>query len=448
MFITEKYRADPTEDQKKELETLFAAARCLYNGALVQRRTYGRKVGTDYRKNSRSFTFESQCKETHYRNKKTGEVGLQHDSELSWLTCLPAKSKELILKDLQNAYERFFEGEAGYPTERTRAKNNSVPFQVFIKNQNKGQMSVVFGRNSVVFPNLGRIKYNKHKKFYGKPKVAIITKENDEYYICLTVEKPDKQRKNPYGAVGVDVGVALPMALSNDTVLEPRKSLKTKDEKIKALKRELARKPNKNSKRRQKTKVKLGKLTTAQKRDRKAYTHPATTELAKSFRHIVIENLNIPKMTKSAKGDAENHGVNVKKKAGQNAAILNVGWGEMGRQLEYKAKKYGATIHKVAPHFTSQECRKCATTDKRNRTTQAEFRCIKCGHKENADVHSSKVILKKAELGDVADPRQTPNEKTSVFTALKGTVSCSTATLGNQIPNDFRALPSDRLRPT
>ncbi len=48
------------------------------------------------------------------------------------------------------------------------------------------------------------------------------------------------------------------------------------------------------------------------------------------------------------------------------------------------------------PAYTSQTCSKCGHIDSQNRKTQSHFECVKCNHKENADLQAAKNIL---ELG-------------------------------------------------
>ena len=107
----------------------------------------------------------------------------------------------------------------------------------------------------------------------------------------------------------------------------------------------------------------------------------------------MIEDLKTSNMSKSAKGDLENPGRNVKAKSGLNKAILDQGWSEFKRQLEYKSKWSGGKVVPVPARNTSRECRKCHHIAKENRRSQAIFKCVKCGHTENADVNASCNIL-------------------------------------------------------
>ncbi|NBN01441.1 transposase, partial [Proteus sp. G4463] len=85
---------------------------------------------------------------------------------------------------------------------------------------------------------------------------------------------------------------------------------------------------------------------------------------------IVIEDLKVSNMSKSAKGTTERHGRNVKAKSGLNRSILEQGWYEMRRQLEYKQLWRGGQVLAIPPTYTSQKCACCGHTAKENRQSQ------------------------------------------------------------------------------
>jgi putative transposase len=65
-------------------------------------------------------------------------------------------------------------------------------------------------------------------------------------------------------------------------------------------------------------------------------------------------------MSKSARGTVETPGKNVRAKAGLNKSILDQGWGEFRRQLEYKTAWSGGMLLAVPAHNTSRTCPCCA----------------------------------------------------------------------------------------
>jgi putative transposase len=81
-------------------------------------------------------------------------------------------------------------------------------------------------------------------------------------------------------------------------------------------------------------------------------------------------------------------------KAGLNKSILDAGWGLFLRILSAKAESAGRQVIAVDPRHTSQRCAQCGHTEAGNRASQAEFRCLACGHHAHADVNAARNILR------------------------------------------------------
>jgi transposase len=122
---------------------------------------------------------------------------------------------------------------------------------------------------------------------------------------------------------------------------------------------------------------------------RKDWAEKASTDIARRFDVIRIEDLRILNMTRSAKGTIAEPGRNVRQKAGLNRAILRSGWGMFARRLEDKAP---GRVEKINPRFTSQRCSACGHVDRKSRKSQADFRCTACTYTANADVNAAKNI--------------------------------------------------------
>jgi putative transposase len=100
-------------------------------------------------------------------------------------------------------------------------------------------------------------------------------------------------------------------------------------------------------------------------------------------------------MSRSYKGDREQHGKQVKQKSGLNRAILDQGWGEFRRQLDYKAQWNGGILLVVPPQHTSQTCPCCDHVSKENRQTQSKFLCVDCCYENHADVVGAINVLER-----------------------------------------------------
>jgi putative transposase len=109
---------------------------------------------------------------------------------------------------------------------------------------------------------------------------------------------------------------------------------------------------------------------------------------------VCIEDLQVRNMSTSSAGSIEVPGRNVRTKSGLNKAILDQGWFEFRRQLDYKLAWKGGWLIAVPPQNTSCTCPACSHVSANNRQTQARFECVKCGFEENADVIGAINVLR------------------------------------------------------
>jgi transposase len=185
--------------------------------------------------------------------------------------------------------------------------------------------------------------------------------------------------------VGIDRGVAVSLALSNGEMFQ----VPAPSPRVKRLQRHLSR-AKRGSSRREVAKSRLARVRTRDKDRRKDWAEKASTDIARRFDVIRIEDLRVRNMTRSARGTVEKPGKNVRAKASLNRAILVSGWGLFAQRLEQKAP---GRVEKVHPAFTSQRCSACGHVDRKSRESQASFRCTACGFALNADVNAAKNIL-------------------------------------------------------
>ena len=140
-------------------------------------------------------------------------------------------------------------------------------------------------------------------------------------------------------------------------------------------------------------KHRAAKTTTALKNVRKNWAHHITSEIVAKHGFIAVEGLQIKNMTKSAKGTADEPGKNVAQKTGLNRSILENGWGIAKAMLAYKTQFSGGRMEEIAAAYTSQQCAECGHSEKENRKTQERFKCVKCGHEDDADINAARNIL-------------------------------------------------------
>ena len=94
-------------------------------------------------------------------------------------------------------------------------------------------------------------------------------------------------------------------------------------------------------------------------------------------------------MSKSGKGTLEAPGKKVAQKKGLNRSILEQAWFQFEVFLAYKMDERGGTLSYVNPMNTSRACHECGHTSKDNRKSQEKFKCVSCGHTDNADMNAA-----------------------------------------------------------
>lgn len=390
-FKTYKFRLYPKDEQKARLEQWFAAVRWIYNAALEQRETYGRKSGTDL--HGRPSVFKGCGKQSDGVIIQDSQVGwrlLADDPDLAWLTDLPSVCRQSALQDLDKAFQAFFNGQRGYPGYRSASANNSVRFQCWAG----GHAPVAFGKDSVKIPRIGRIRYRRHVKPYGRFGQASITREGSRYFVCLTTDQGDREiRPDISSAVGVVLaGATAPLVLSDGRYMPPDDEQPVLHEKAKDAQRKVSGSMRGSGRRRWRVE-KLAAITRRAAARRRSVAHEVTTEIARTYSVIVVEDLKVRELTESARGDRRNPGKNVKEKAAANRAILNVAPYQIRQMLEYKSARRGGVVLAVDPDQIRKTCSACGTVSSEHDQLQPEFVCGDCGHRQNADLNAARNVL-------------------------------------------------------
>jgi transposase len=206
--------------------------------------------------------------------------------------------------------------------------------------------------------------------------------------------------------VGIDRGVTVTLALSDGRTYQA-----PTDGDVRRLQRRLAR-AKRGSNRRAKVKARLARLHARNADARRDWAEKASTEIARGYDLIRIEDLDVQGMTRSARGTAARPGRHVGQKAGLNSSILRAGWGMFATRLEHKAR---GRVEKVNPAYTSQRCSRCGSVDREARESQAAFRCRSCGYRANADHNAaSNIAAGHAARGGLALAEPTNREPQAV----------------------------------
>ena len=305
--------------------------------------------------------------------------------DTQWLKDTPSQPLQQSLKDLERGYKNFFQKRAAFPRFKKRGQNDAFRYPQGVKLDQTN--------NCIALPKLGWIRYRNSREVIGEVKNVTVIQSCGKWYVSIQTEyEVPEQVHKAASMVGLDAGVTKLATLSDGTVYQPVNSFKASQRKLAMLQRQLSRKV-KFSASWQKQKKKIQRLHSHIANIRRDYLHKVTSEISKNHAMIVIEDLKVCNISKSAKGTAERPGRNIRAKSGLNRSILDQGWYEMRRQLEYKQLWRGGQVLAIPPAYTSQRCACCGHTAKENRQTQSKFVCQVCGYTENADINGARNIL-------------------------------------------------------
>ncbi|EIP0458019.1 transposase [Escherichia coli] len=364
-----KFQLRPGGQQECEMRRFAGACRFVFNRALA-RQNENHEAGNKY---------------IPYGKMASWLVEWKNATETQWLKDSPSQPLQQSLKDLERAYKNFFQNRAAFPRFKKRGQNDAFRYPQGVKLDQE---------NSRIFlPKLGWMRYRNSRQVTGVVKNVTVSQSSGKWYISIQTESEVSTPVHPSASmVGLDAGVAKLATLSDGTVFEPVNSLQKNQKKLARLQRQLSRKV-KFSNNWQKQKCKIQRLHSRIANIRRDYLHKVTTTVSKNHAMIVIEDLKVSNMSKSAAGTVSQPGRNARVKSGLNRSILDQGWYEMRRQLEYKQLWRGGQVFAVPPAYTSQRCACCGHTAKENRLSQSKFRCQVCGYTANADVNGARNIL-------------------------------------------------------
>ena len=278
-------------------------------------------------------------------------------------TSFPAEAHSQILqqalKDLDRAYKNFFAKRADFPRFRRKGVHDAFRYpQGFRLDED----------NSRIFlPKIGYVRYRNSRRIEGTPKQVTVSLSAGRWFVSIQTERevPEPVHTSQ-SAVGIDMGVARFATLSDGSCIKPLHSFRKHEKKLAKLQRRLAKRV-KFSANWQKLKAKIQRLHRTIANVRNDFLHKTTTIISKNHALVVIEDLKVRNMSRSASGTFELPGK--------------------------KLKWLGGKLVVIPPQYTSQTCSHCGCADRANRPAQAKFKCVACGFECNADYNAALNIL-------------------------------------------------------
>jgi putative transposase len=312
-----------------------------------------------------------------------------------WLAAGSSSVQQQALRDFDKAMAAFFDKDD--PGGRPKFRFKRGPQGFVIRDTKVRRVSRKHGE--VYVPKCGWVRFRWTRPLPGKPGMARVTLDRaGRWHVSFPAPQPAVQRTPSGTAIGIDRGVRTTLVTSSGQHYRaPRISTRAAARYL-GLQRRMSRQ-QKGSRRREKTRVAMAKITARVTDRRRDWAEKVCTRLIREHDVIVLEKLTTAGMVRrpAPRPDPERAGAflpnRARAKAGLNRGILASCWGLLGRRLEQKAAASGCRVVCVSPRFTSQQCRACGHIASASRESQAVFRCVNCGHTDHADANAARNIL-------------------------------------------------------
>jgi putative transposase len=304
---------------------------------------------------------------TDHVNKKPGFAGMNQ---------LSSRVYQNALIDLKDAFSRYRLGQSGHPTFASRHWGQS-----FTVDSSKGKVVLDAGY-TIKISKLGTFRLHEPWDCGLVSQTFTISKEGSRWFVSFCVDAERLPVPQPKKILGVDRGIKSFATLSeaegsNHQVFDAPKPLKQAKTKLSIWQRQASRQAR-GSNNQRKTYARISHLHAGISCVRKDFLNKLTTYLAKSFKLIKIEDLNV-------KGMMANHKL--------ARARSDLGFYELKRQLTYNCLRYMATRVLVDRWFPSSlTCSNCGQKQDRQLSI-ITYKCQSGGVSIDRDLNASINIL-------------------------------------------------------
>jgi putative transposase len=354
-----KYRIYPNTKQIEHLNKSIGCARYIYNKGLELKIKEYEKIG----KTLSCFDLTNgMLKEEKTKN--------------DWLKEPYSQVLQMSLRNLDNAFTRFFREKKGFPNFHSKRGKQSISYPQFVK--------IDFENQEIVLPKCGKIKTVFSRKFEGRVKTTTISKTpTGKFFASILVETtgelPPKPPVEENSSIGIDLGIRDFLITSNGKKAPNPKYQGQELQRLKVL-QSRASKKQKGSSNRRKFNLRVAKLFEKISNQRSDFLHKTSTKLIRENQTICLEDLAVKNMM-------QNHKL--------ARSIGDCSWSMFVEMLKYKSDWYGKNLVQIGRFEpSSKTCSVCGNIKQNLELKDREWVCSSCNTKHDRDINAAVNIKK------------------------------------------------------
>jgi len=297
-------------------------------------------------------------------------TALKKDKSFSWLNDVSAVALQQAIRNQQAAFKNFFEKRAKYPKFHKKNSKQSAEFTSAGFKYRNGKVTLA----KCAEPLDIRWSYDKPESISS---LTIVKDCAERYFVCMRVEFEPVQHPTTEKMVGIDLGLKDRLICSDGKKIAAVSFTKKYARDLKIAQRAMQKK-HKGSNNRNKARLKVAKIQAKISDCRSDYIHKMTSKIVSENQAVFLEDLNV-------RGMVKNHCL--------AKSISDAAWGEIVRQLKYKAEWYGREFVQIDRFFpSSKRCGECGYIHDL-KLSDREWNCPKCNTAHDRDLNAAKNIL-------------------------------------------------------
>lgn len=348
MNVAHRIALDPTVKQRHGLARAAGVARFVWNWALAE---WNRQYSSGEKPTAAKLKLQFNAIKR---------------AAFPWIYDSPKGANQQPFSNLGTAFGNFFQGRAKRPSFKKKGEHDSF----YIEND-KLAIEGLYAR----LPKIGRVRLREELRFTGRILSATVSRTADRWFLSVSVEVPSVVLpRTGDDVVGVDLGLSTFAKLSTGEPVHAPKPLKKALSALRRAQRRVARR-KKGSHRRTKAKARVARIHARVSNIRTDFLHKLSSRLVRENQAVVLEDLAVKNLVKNRK---------------LARSISDAGWGELQRQVAYKAPAYGCLLILADRFFpSSRMCSHCGVVKETLALKDRIFRCDACGLEIDRDLNAA-----------------------------------------------------------